>query len=236
MKKRFAVFDIDGTLIRWQLYHALVDRLAKRGYLGEGVYEKLQKARMDWKVRMSDEGFYEYENELIRIFSESVEGLDVEVFEEVVDEIFEQYKDQVYTYTRDLIAKLKSKNYFLIAISGSHKELVEKIADYYGFDDFAGTDYFRENSKLKSQAFVASHHKKELLEMMIKKHNLSLDESYAVGDTASDAPMLGLVKNAVAFNPDKKLYTLAKQNNWQIVVERKNVVYEFEAGSSGKAD
>jgi ornithine cyclodeaminase/alanine dehydrogenase-like protein (mu-crystallin family) len=24
-KNRFAVFDIDGTLIRWQLYHAVVD-------------------------------------------------------------------------------------------------------------------------------------------------------------------------------------------------------------------
>jgi phosphoserine phosphatase len=37
MSKRFAVFDLDGTLVRWQLYHALVDRLAKKGYLGEGV-------------------------------------------------------------------------------------------------------------------------------------------------------------------------------------------------------
>src|SRR3546814_11785501 len=27
--KKFAVFDIDGTLIRWQLYHAVVETVAK---------------------------------------------------------------------------------------------------------------------------------------------------------------------------------------------------------------
>ena len=28
MPRPFAVFDIDGTIIRWQLYHALADELA----------------------------------------------------------------------------------------------------------------------------------------------------------------------------------------------------------------
>lgn len=227
MSKRFAVFDLDGTLVRWQLYHALVDRLAKKGYLGEGVYEHLQGARMQWKVRNDAEGFYKYEVELIDTFDKTVEGLDEKVFEDVVDEVFEQYKDQVYTYTRDLIRELKSRGYFLIAISGSHKELVEKMAQYYGFDDFVGTDYARSESKLQSEAFVASHHKEELLKEMIDKHGLSLNDSYAVGDTSSDAPMLAMVENGIAFNPDRKLYNLAQKNGWKIVVERKNVVYEL---------
>lgn len=227
MSKRFAVFDLDGTLVRWQLYHALVDRLAKQGYLGEGVYEHLQEARMQWKVRNDNEGFCKYEMELINTFDKTVEGLDENVFETVVDEVFEQYKDQVYAYTRDLISELKSKDYFLIAISGSHKELVEKMAKYYGFDDFVGTDYARYESKLKAEAFVASHHKEELLMEMINKHKLDLEGSYAVGDTSSDAPMLAMVQNGIAFNPDKKLYNLAQKNGWKIVVERKNVVYEL---------
>lgn len=230
--RRFAVFDLDGTLVRWQLYHALVDRLAKNGYLGEGVYEKLQKARMQWKVRNDDEGFYKYELELINIFDDSVEGLDERIFEDVARQVFEQYKDQVYTYTRDLIKNLKAQGYFLIAISGSHKELVEKMAVYYGFDDFVGTHYARESSKLKKDAFVASHHKKELLEELILKHSLSLESSYAVGDTSSDAPMLAMVQNAIAFNPDKKLYKLALENNWKVVVERKNVVYELGSNNA----
>jgi HAD superfamily phosphoserine phosphatase-like hydrolase len=182
---------------------------------------------MEWKVRNDNDGFYKYELSLINAFDETVDGLDEKVFLCLVDEVFEQYKDQVYTYTRDLITKLKSEGYFLIFISGSHNELVQKLAEYYGFDDFAGTHYSREKSKLKKDAFVAAHHKKELLEEMIQKHELSLEGSYGVGDTASDAPMLEMVENAIAFNPDKKLYKLALENNWKIVVERKNVVYEI---------
>lgn len=226
-KKKFAAFDIDGTLIRWQLYHALVDRLAKRGFLGEGVYEDLQKARMDWKVRNDDDGFYRYELKLIQTFDSAVDGLDEKVFLGVVSEVFEQYKDQVYTYTRDLIKDLKGQGYFLIFISGSHNELVEKLAEYYEFDASIGTRYEREGSKLKSDVFVASHHKKELLENLVKDHGLSWEGSYAVGDTSSDATMLSLVENAIAFNPDKKLYKLALENNWKIVIERKNVVYDI---------
>ena len=29
----FAVFDIDGTLIRWQLYHSIADTLARLGHI-----------------------------------------------------------------------------------------------------------------------------------------------------------------------------------------------------------
>ncbi len=224
---KFAVFDIDGTLIRWQLYHALVDRLAKYGHLGEGVYESLQASRMRWKRRENEDGFYNYELDLIAVFDKAVAKLDVDIFDAMVEEVFEQYKDQVYTYTRDLILKLKADGYKIIAISGSHTELVEKIAEYYAFDDFVGTSYARRGKNLSPDPFVASHHKADLLEKLIAKHNLDLKDSYAVGDTLSDAPMLAMVENPIAFNPDKRLYNLAQKNGWKVVVERKNVVYEL---------
>jgi HAD superfamily hydrolase (TIGR01490 family) len=227
MSKNFAVFDIDGTLIRWQLYHALVDRLAKRGHLGEGVYEKVQKSRMAWKRREDEDGFYKYEEDLIKAFNSGIEGLDEKIFDDIVDEVFEQYKDQVYTYTRSLIKGLKKEGYVLFAISGSHNELVKKIADYYGFDDFVGSRYRREGKKMSPDSFVASFYKEEILRELVKKHKLNYKGSYAVGDTSSDAPMLKLVENPIAFNPDKKLYNLAHKNGWKIVVERKNVVYEI---------
>ena len=43
-----------------------------------------------------------------------------------------------------------------------------------------------------------------------------------------DASVLKLVETAIAFNPEDKLYTLAKEQAWKIVIERKNVIYELE--------
>ncbi len=224
MSRKFAVFDIDGTLIRWQLYHAVVDKLASGGYLGEDAKDKLHQARMIWKNREHSEAFADYEAVLIDVFESALTTLEPKQFDDMVDDVIGQYKDQVYTYTRNLLHELKSKGYFLLAISGSHQELVEKLAKYYGFDDWSGSKYER-GENFSGEKFIASHNKKSLLTQMIEDHNLSLDGSYAVGDSTSDAEMLEMVENPIAFNPNQSLLDIAKSKSWPIVIERKNVTY-----------
>src|SRR5579862_3137181 len=141
----FAVFDIDGTLIRWQLYHALTDELASRGHIQPESYQAMRDARLEWKKR-ANSSFRDYEIEVIKVYEAVLKTLDFKQFDEAVEAVFDEYKDQVYTYTRDLIAKLKAKNYLLFAISGSQTEVVAKVADYYGFDDYVGTEYRRSKS------------------------------------------------------------------------------------------
>ncbi len=227
--RKFAAFDLDGTLIRWQLYHAIVDKLAKSGELGKDAHKQLHKARMVWKNREHPDAFKEYEMALIKIYEQAFPNLDVNTFDKLVHDVIGEYKDQVYTYTRDLIKKLKMQNYFLLAISGSHKELVKEIADYYGFDDCVGTEYDRKQGKFSGKKFIASRDKKAVLEQLVKKHTLSFENSIAVGDSASDVAMLELVEKPIAFNPDQSLLKTAQKNAWKIVVERKNVVYELES-------
>lgn len=225
--KRFAVFDIDGTLVRWQLYHTLVDKLAKLGALGSSAEQDLHQARMSWKRREQPEGFSEYEKVLIKTYEAALPSLTSLQFDQAASEVINQYQDQVYTYTRDLIKQLKSREYTLLAISGSHHELVEPIAAYYGFDDFAATRYERNASGFSGKVFVASNDKQSILQQMVAKHGLSFADSYAIGDSMSDAPMLALVEHPIAFNPDKNLYKHAHKNGWKIVVERKNVIYQL---------
>lgn len=225
--KKFAVFDIDGTLIRWQLYHAVVDKLAATGNLGSDAKERLREARMVWKRREHPEAFKEYEKVLIEIYESAFPRLDVKQFDIMVAEVINEYKDQVYTYTRDLLKSLKEQGYTLLAISGSHQELVAEMAKYYGFDDFVGTRYAREDGKFSGMEFLATKDKKSVLKTLIEKHGLSLGGSIAVGDSASDIGMLELVEQPIAFNPDQALLKTAKENKWKIVVERKNVVYEL---------
>lgn len=226
--RKFAVFDIDGTLIRWQLYHAVVDKLAGAGLLGKEAENKLHESRMKWKNREHSEAFAEYEHSLITIYESALLQIKSTEFDDMIDKVIEQYKDQVYTYTRDLVRDLNQKNYFLIAISGSHHELVERLAKYYQFDDWVGSQYERSGQGFSGKKFIASKDKRALLQHMIKKHNLSLKDSYAVGDSTSDAVMLEMVHNPIAFNPNKSLFDIAKSNNWPIVIERKNVVYELK--------
>lgn len=228
-QRAFAVFDIDGTLIRWQLYHAVADTLVKLGYLDSSAYSAVRDARMQWKRRSGPEAFKIYERQLVKAYEKILLKLTLKQFNEAAEAVFEEYKDQVYTYTRELIKKLKAQRYLLFAISGSQSEIVEKIADYYGFDDFVGTHYHHENGRFTGAVSLHLGGKHLILKELISKHHATAAGSIAVGDSTNDISMLEAVETPIAFNPERKLYDHAQSKGWKIVIERKNMVYEMES-------
>jgi HAD superfamily hydrolase (TIGR01490 family) len=228
LAKSFAAFDIDGTLIRWQLYHAIADATLKLGYVAPYTYQVVKNARMKWKRRTDNSSFKHYEKQLITTYEQVLKELTKDQLLAAADMVFEEYKDQVYTYTRDLISKLKRKNYLLFAISGSQIEIVEKIARYWGFNDWVGTIYEYRGERFTGNKIVGSADKAKALQKLIAKYKVSASSSVAVGDSGSDIPMLKMAEQPIAFNPEMELFAYAKKVGWKIVIERKNMVYELE--------
>lgn len=226
--KKFAVFDIDGTLIRWQLYHAIADNLVKLGFIAPVKFQVIREARMVWKRRESSESFKEYELELVKLYDEILAEITVEQFEKTAEAVYQEYKDQVYIYTRDLIKKLKADGYLIFAISGSQTQIISKMAAYYGFDDFVAREDEFKNNKFTGQSTTPIFNKDSVLKELVDRNGAGFKNSLAVGDSASDIKMLQLVEHPIAFNPEKKLYDYASSKAWKIVIERKNMVYELE--------
>lgn len=225
--KKFAAFDIDGTLIRWQLYHALVDRVIKYGYADSSSWEQIHESRMGWKTRSHIEAFKAYEHKLIEVYDGILTSITVAQFSKIVDEVFDEYKDQVYVYSRELIKELKQRGYLLFAISGSQKEIIQKISDYYGFDDCSGSHYLQKGGRFTGKVILPHLHKDKVLKEFIAKYNATIEDSIAVGDGIGDTSMLELVRQPIAFNPEAKLFQEAQRKGWKIVLERKNMVYEL---------
>lgn len=226
IQKPFAVFDIDGTLIRWQLYHSLVDELGKQTMIDVADMREIKESRMNWKKR--SDTFSQYQSKLVEVFHKNLQRIPPSAFDKAVDAVFDRYKDQVYTYTRDLIAQLKRDGYVLFAISGSHQEMIKKLADHYGFDDAVGNAYERTAKGFTGKHQYIVDHKPQVLEKLIDKHGVTKRGSLAIGDSGSDVSLLEMVENPIAFNPDQTLYETAAKNGWPIVIERKNVTYRLE--------
>jgi len=234
---RFAVFDIDGTLIRWQLYHAVFDTLfhalSDAGRIPTETYTRMVNAKNDWKSRTQTEGFRAYEAELVHIVQHHLTDITVPEFMDVITQVFEEYKNQTYRYTRQLITDLKAQGYFLLAISGSPIEIVTKLAEHYGFDDCAANEYVQKNGTFTGEVHLALFRKPELLRELVAKHQLSFEGSVGIGDSEGDIDLLNLVEQPIAFNPSQKLFRAAQQHGWRVVIERKNMVYELEASADG---
>ncbi|HMH31072.1 MAG TPA: HAD family phosphatase [Methylomirabilota bacterium] len=229
MSKQFAVFDIDGTIIRWQLYHAIGDALAKAGIIDMNHFEEVREARMAWKRREDEEQFRAYEAKLIQAFDAALVGMPVETLAQVTDKVFDEYKEQIYTYSRDLIQELKTKHYILFAISGSPNIIVEKLATYYGFDDYAGSEFLSKDGKFTGEINLSLGKKPALLKRLVEKHGADFAGSVGVGDSEGDIGMLDLVEKPIALNPSKLLFEHASKKQWQIVLERKNMIYQLES-------
>lgn len=228
-KKSFAVFDIDGTLIRWQLYHAVADTMVKQGIIDKQKYASVIEARNNWKSRRSNDSFNQYEASLVKLIDKTIVGVDYEQFIKLCEDVMLRYKDQVYTFTRDLIAKLKERDYLTFAISASPSELVSLVAAYYKFDDYGASDYEIVHGKFTgAKRILYGPAKLAKLQELVTKHQATMHGSVAVGDTEGDIDMLMKTELPIAFNPSDKLFTHAQERHWQIVVERKNVVYRLE--------
>lgn len=235
MARPFAVFDIDGTIIRWQLYHALADDLAKAGHLDPKEFDKVRIARMAWKKRERETSFNDYEETLVKLIDRAITNIRAEDLQAACRRVLLEYKDQVYIYTRDLIQDLKVKNYLLFAISASQAEIVELLASYYGFDDYGGSMYEVKNGYFTGRKDVLMSDRKPVhLQKLVAKHGADWAGSVGVGDSESDIPMLSIVEQPIAFNPTRKLYEYATKNAWHVVVERKNMIYRLEPGEHGK--
>lgn len=227
--KKVAIFDIDGTIFRSSLLIELVEALITNNIFPSKsrlIYE------VEYKNWLNRKGSYEaYIDAVVLVFMKYLKGVNYSDFEKIGLQVVEENKDKVYRYTRDLVKKLKRKGYFLLAISQSPKGVLDVFCKRLGFNKVYGRFYELGPTDKFTGEVVDLHiiaNKGNTVRRAISKENLTLKGSYGVGDTEGDIPMLELVENPICFNPNQKLYRYAKMNNWKIVVERKDVIYEMK--------
>ncbi len=227
--KKAAIFDIDGTIFRSSLLIELVNILIERGHFPESARTEYER---DWKRWLERKGNYEsYINAVVATFVKNIKGVYYGDFDKAADTVAARFEHYTYRYTRNLIKELKKKGYYLLAVSHSPKTVLDKFCDRLGFDksygmlyELGANDCF--TGKRMEETIMLN--KANVVKRAAEKEKLSLKDSIGVGDTESDIPLLELVGTPICFNPNMKLYKHAKRNGWKVVVERKDVVYEFE--------
>lgn len=223
--RKFAAFDIDGTLFRSGLYREVAYELMKMGALPADILEKTTLANRNWRHRTHGNAFEEFDMLVVDQVDHILPQLRIKDYEVAAERVLAKRADNIYVYTRNLLRELKEQGYFLIAISGSQMELVEPFAAKYGFDAWIGQQWERGEEYFTGNIIKTHTGKDIIVHDMIKRHGLTLEGSVAVGDSNGDSGMLALVSRPIAFNPTHELYEKAVQHGWQITIERKNMMY-----------
>ncbi len=226
MKNKVAFFDIDGTVFRSSLLVVLVEALIEGGVFPPEARQHYARSYEAWLNR---EGTYEaYILQVVQSYMEHIRGVFYGDLADVGRTVVSAHSKRVYRYTRDLITDLKSKDYYIVAISQSPKTVLDEFCASYGFDKVYGRMYQigpqdRFTGEILERELIEN--KAAIVELVFAKGDLDPAGSIAVGDTEGDISLLSSVEMPICFNPNRTLYDAARQAGWPIIVERKDVVY-----------
>ena len=143
---------------------------------------------------------------------EMVDGLFLEFYKRMIDKI-------VYPNARNVISEHQKKNHKIVLVSATIGEVVRLLAEAIGANAYFGTQLEVEDDiytgRIVGQV-VEGEVKASFLREWAKANDVSLEESFAYGNSKEDIPMLLLVGHPIAVNPDTVLTRLAIQNQWTI--------------------
>lgn len=227
-KRRVAIFDVDGTIFRSSLLIEVVNRLIEKDVFPASARRVYGHEEERWLNREGD--YEEYINAVVKAFVRHLKGVHYSALADAAEEVVEEQWKRVYRYTRDLIKDLKKRGYFLLAVSHSPKTVLDKFCPRLGFNKTYGVIYEIGPQDCFTGNITEEHlilNKAAIVRRAAEKENLTLAHSIGVGDTETDIPFLEMVARPICFNPNAKLFRYAKRMKWNVVVERKDVIYQL---------
>lgn len=231
--QKVAFFDLDGTFFRWQLYHELVFELKNQGVFNQETALRLDEVFTDWQAKRCT--WRDYELEVVTALERSLPLIETSLFDEAASAVVSRSGHKIYNYTKRLLDTMKAEGYYTLAISGSQQEIAEIFAQQYGFDLCIGALYERSEGHFTGNytRYVPGRKHDIINEFLVDHPEITLTDSIAIGDSEGDINMLTMVSKPIAFNPSSGLFDEAIKNDWEIVIERKNMAYTIRKGDNG---
>jgi HAD superfamily phosphoserine phosphatase-like hydrolase len=225
-KKKLAIFDIDGTIFRKNLAFELLNELSWMKIFPKTVRDELIALYGHW---LDNEGTYEaYRVKLVDLYEKNIEGKSQEDIIKAAKIVAQFNAKRTYIFAKKLIEKMRH-DHIMLMISGSPIEIVKEYAEILEFDAYFGSVYEIDKEKIFTgkTIFEPTHDKGAVIKQFVAENDISLVDSFGIGDTQSDASFLELVDLPIAFNPDLNLRQIAQEKKWKIMVEKKDVIYEI---------
>ncbi len=155
---------------------------------------------------------------LTRQGARAAKGWSVDTVRVAADELAEVLETEVEPFAVETIAEHKAEGRALVLATTTPYDLIAPLAKRLGFDDVLATRYRVASDGTYDGTidgeFVWSRGKARSVGAWASAHLIELADSYAYSDSVFDIPMLSLVGNPVAVNPDPRLLAYAAFRGW----------------------
>ena len=218
-----AIFDLDRTLISESSTPIFMKHISEAG-LSNGTTVPFAEPLVD--------GFSRALRGVFNVFGESrllmqpaklgvraASGWDRVDVERAAAAAAEELLELVLPFARVAIEEHRRDGDLLVLASTSPIAFTRPLADALGFDGVVGTAWQHDGDAYTGEidgVFVWGTAKANAVREWAEEHGVRLDRSTAYSDSYYDAPLLDLVGDPVAVNPDVRLAATARLKGWRI--------------------
>ncbi len=213
---KFAVFDVDGTLVKETLSLKLVESLTEKGLFPAEDFDSIL-AVID-RYKRKEATWQERGEQVVKHWCMGFKGTKQADMKREAALLFKEF-DGLREGAKELVDWFNNRGYYTVALSRALVEALEPCQPLLGVKKIIGTELEVKEGVYTGSLCVdlrASAAKKELLEKLMTTEKLERAGSYAFGDTEHDASMFECVENPVCLHPNGVLRAMAQQKNWKV--------------------
>jgi HAD superfamily hydrolase (TIGR01490 family) len=211
-----AIFDLDNTLIADDSDYLWGQFLVDQGIVDKHQYEKANaKFYDDYKQGTLD--IIEFLNFSLKPLAENDPDQLLEWRKTFIQETI---KPLLLKPAQELVNKHKDKGDTLLVITATNRFVTEPIVNLYGIDNLLATTPAMIQGRFTgaiSGAPCFQQGKVTQLQQWLATTGENLTNSWFYSDSHNDLPLLNLVENPVAVDPDEQLKLHANKSGWPII-------------------
>lgn len=211
-----AFFDLDKTIIATSSAFAFGKEFMNNGLITPADALQMTLAKASYMMAgQTSEQMDATRDQLAAM----VTGWSVEEVENIARETMHTVvTPAIYHEARELIKFHQAAGHEVVIISASEATLVRLIAEELGVEHVVATELETVDGRFTGGIvhYLKGHAKADAVAKIGQTENINLAESFAYSDSATDIPMLELVGNPVAVNPDRAMKKAALENGWDI--------------------
>ncbi|GAB2190676.1 HAD family hydrolase [Sessilibacter sp. MAH1] len=210
-----AIFDLDNTLIRGDSDHAFGEYLADQGLVDSEVF-RAQNNRFYQQYLDGTLNIFEYSEFALQI----VAGKTAQELAHLQRDFFSQKIESMFLpKAKALIERHRNEGDDLLIITATNRFVTQPIATWLGITQLLATEpevvEEKYTGKITGVPCFQDGKVKRLYDWL-EEYSGDLTGSYFYSDSFNDLPLLSIVENPIAVDPDDRLKQHALAHGWKI--------------------
>ena len=216
--KSAAFFDVDNTLIKGSTIFFLSRGMYQRGFFSKREISTFVLANL--RFRLTGKENPEEIDKFKEAAQSFVKGHKVSEIKKIAADVYDKYvSERLWSGTIEIARKHLAQGLEVWLVTAAPQHMAELIAERLGFTGALGTIAETKDGIYTGKMVGEMLHgvsKAEAVKKLALQQNYDLKNSYAYSDSHNDIPLLSIVGNPQAINPDTLLQIKAFRDGWQV--------------------